>query len=72
MTLTLDDVSCLLHLSIEGSLLDHNISLTRYEAVDLMVELLWSNPRKAEYQVRKTKDAHEHFGWLRAYFKKRI
>ncbi|MCI67826.1 putative IMP dehydrogenase/GMP reductase, partial [Trifolium medium] len=36
----LDDVSCLLHLSIEGRLLDHPDIMTRFEVVDLMVELI--------------------------------
>lgn len=38
--MTLDDVSCLLHIPIEGKLLDHNGPLSRYNAIDLMVELL--------------------------------
>jgi len=36
MTLTLDDVSCLLHIPIDGMLLSHS-SITRDEAVEWMV-----------------------------------
>lgn len=47
MIVTLDDLSCLLHLSIESHMLYHNIYLTRSEAVDLMVELLGSDSGEA-------------------------
>lgn len=43
MMTTLGDVSCLLHILIDGFLLNHDIFLTRYEVVDLMVELLGSD-----------------------------
>lgn len=43
MTVTLDDVSCQMHLYIEGHLLDHDLSLTKSEVVDLMVRLLASD-----------------------------
>lgn len=36
MTITLDDVSCLLHLPIRGRLLDHK-NIGREEVVDMMV-----------------------------------
>jgi len=36
---TFDDVSCLLHLPIEGRILDYNGLLCRSDAVHMMVEL---------------------------------
>jgi len=60
---THDDLSCLLHLSIEGRLLDHVKSLTKPDVVDLM-ELLGSDLGEVEYQVRKTKGSHSCFGWF--------
>jgi hypothetical protein len=35
------------------------------EAVDMMVDLLRSEPGEAAYQVRKSKGTHARFGWLR-------
>jgi len=40
MIVTLDEVSCLLHIPIEGTFLNHNGLVTRTEAVDMMVQLL--------------------------------
>jgi len=40
MTITLDDVSCLLHLPIKGMLLDHDVLVSRTNALDMMVEFL--------------------------------
>lgn len=39
MFVTLDDVSCLLHLSIRGKLLDHG-RINKDEALELMVDYL--------------------------------
>jgi len=55
--MTLDDVSCLLHLPINGLLLSHS-SITRDEAVDWMVEHLGPNPGDALFEVNQTKGAH--------------
>lgn len=43
----MDDVSCLLHLLIEGCLMDKDISLSRPGAFEFMIELLESNPEEA-------------------------
>jgi hypothetical protein len=56
---------------IEGTLLDHN-PFYRSDAVDLMVELLEDDVVEAEYQVKKTNDAHARFCWLGENFKKRL
>jgi len=39
MTMTLNDVTCMLHLHIKGRLLDHDVPLFKDETVDFIVEL---------------------------------
>jgi len=52
MTVTLDDVSCLLHLPIEGMLLSHTF-ISRDEAVDWMVTYLGSDLGDAHLEVTR-------------------
>jgi len=68
MTVTLDDVSCLLHLPIDGMLLSHS-TISRDEAVEWMVEQLGSDPGEAAVEVKKTKGAHCRFSYFRRIFK---
>jgi hypothetical protein len=44
MTVTLDDVSCLLHLPIEGHLLDHHSIIIKDEGSLLIMSLLGDEP----------------------------
>jgi len=37
--MTLNDVTCMLHLHIKGRLLDHDVPLFKDETVDFIVEL---------------------------------
>ena len=69
--MALDDVSCLLHLPIDGMLLSHE-SITRDDAMDLMVNHLGSDPGDALVEVTKTKGAHCRFGYLKRIFKERL
>nr|ABE87602.1 hypothetical protein MtrDRAFT_AC153123g9v2 [Medicago truncatula] len=55
MTVTLDDVSCLLHLPIDGMLLSHE-TITWDDAVDSMVTHLGSDPGDALLEVTRTRD----------------
>ena len=71
MTVTLDDVSCLLHLHIEGMLLSHE-TITRDDAVEWMVEQLGSDPSESLVEVTRTKGAHCRFSYLRRIFKERM
>jgi len=64
MTVTLDDVSYLLHLPIDGMLLSHS-PIIRDDAVEWMVEHLGSNPGQALVEVTQTKGAHCRFNYLR-------
>ncbi|MCH82755.1 serine/threonine-protein phosphatase 7 long form-like protein, partial [Trifolium medium] len=50
ITVTLRDASCLLHLPIEGRLLDHQGIMTRDDGVVMMVTLLGAEPHFAESQ----------------------
>jgi len=54
---TLDDVACLLHLPIDGMLLSHE-TITRDDAVDLMIKHLGSDLGHALVEVTKTRGAH--------------
>jgi hypothetical protein len=71
MTMTLDNVSCLLHLPIQGTLIDR-IGMSRPDGVDIMVELLGADVDKADKQGWKTNDARAHFSRLREIFKKHL
>jgi hypothetical protein len=68
MTVTLDDVSSLLHIPIDGMLLSHG-SKSRDEAVELMEEYLGSSTGDALKEVEKTKGGHCRFGYLEGIFK---
>ena len=57
MTVTLDDVSCLLHLPIDGMLLSHE-AITRDVPMEWMMTHLGSDPGQAHVEVTKTKGAH--------------
>jgi hypothetical protein len=69
--MTLDDVSCLRYLPIDDMLLSHE-TITRDDAVELMVNHLGSDPGDALLEVTRTKGAHCRFGYLRRIFKERL
>jgi hypothetical protein len=71
MTVTLDDVSCLLHLPIDGMFLSHE-SMTRDEAVEMMIQYLGADPGDAIEEVNDTRGAHSRFAYLRRIFKERL
>ena len=64
MTVTLDDVSCLLHLPIDGMLLAHE-GMTRDEAVEMMIQDLGADPGDAIQEVTDTRGAHAGFCYFR-------
>jgi len=68
---TFDDVSCLLHLLIDGMLMSHSL-ITRDDAVEWMMEQLGSDPGEALVEVIQTKGAHCRFSYLRRIFKDRM
>jgi len=71
MTVTLDDVACLLHLPIDNMLLSQG-TITRDEAVELMETYLGSSTGDALKEVEKTKGAHCQFGYLERIFMERL
>ncbi|RHN46794.1 putative protein-serine/threonine phosphatase [Medicago truncatula] len=71
MTVTLDDVSCLLHIPIDGMLLSHE-SISRDDAVEMMMRYLGSSLGDALDEVNKTRGAHARLSYLRKIFKVRL
>lgn len=64
MSITLDDVSCLLHLSIRGIFLDHG-RITKDEALKMMVDHLGDDPGEAKNGLDRTRSAHARFEYLK-------
>jgi len=54
---------CLLHLPIEGRLLDHDTSLSELNVVDLMFELLGVEMDKGEFQVHVMEGANARLSY---------
>lgn len=57
MSITLDDVSCLLHIPIWGRLLKHSRT-NESEALELMVNYLGADQSEAQEELDATRDAH--------------
>ncbi|CAL5210716.1 unnamed protein product [Lathyrus oleraceus] len=70
MSITLDDVSCLLHL-IRGRLLDHE-RITKDETLEMMVDYLGADPREANEELDKTRSAHARFEYLKKIYTNEI
>ncbi|XP_050889853.1 uncharacterized protein LOC127095166 [Lathyrus oleraceus] len=68
MAITLDDISCLLHLPIRGKLLGHE-RLGREEVIEIMVTHLRVDPTEASNEVANTIDAHARFKLLEQLYK---
>ncbi|GAU41518.1 hypothetical protein TSUD_302570 [Trifolium subterraneum] len=65
MTITLDDVSCLLHIPITGKMLNHaGTSCTMEEGQDMCEELLNFSREDAQKEFNKMKGAHVSFAKL--------
>lgn len=71
MTVTLDDVSRLMHLPIDGMLLSHE-SVPRAEAFQMTMELLGDYKGDTWTEVDKRRDGHARFSYLKRIFKERI
>lgn len=54
MSITLDDVSCLIHLQIRGGLIDHE-RITKDETLEMMVDYLGTKPREEKEELDKTR-----------------
>lgn len=63
--MTLNDMSCLLHLPIEGMLLDHDCPVSRTYAVHIYNgAAVGDDVVKALEQVENSNGSHAHFSWL--------
>jgi len=71
VTVTLDDVSCLLHLHNNCMILSDR-STTRAEAIEMMIEHLGADPRDTLKEVTDKKGGHARFSYLRIIFKERL
>ncbi|XP_058753780.1 protein MAIN-LIKE 1-like [Vicia villosa] len=58
ITITLDDVACLLHLPIKDTLLCHS-RLTKAEAQEMLIAELGADPDDALEEVERTRGAHK-------------
>ena len=67
MTITLDDVSCLLHIPIRGTFLSHD-RISKEEALDLLVEQLGVTPESALEEIDKTRGCHVRYSYLATVF----
>ena len=69
--MTLDDVSCLLHLPIDSMLFSQE-SMTMVEAIEMMIEHLGADPGAALNELTSIKDGHAHFSYLRVISKEHL
>jgi hypothetical protein len=67
VTVTLDDVSCLLHLSNEGRLPDYQY-VDKEEGTRLMVDLIGSDPTDVANEIAVTKGSHVRHTYLQTHF----
>ena len=63
MCITLDNVSCLLYLSIRGRLLNHN-KINIDDALEMMLDYLGAEPGDAIKEVEAIRRAHVRFQFL--------
>lgn len=62
--MTLDEVLCLLHLSIMGKLLD-NGRITKDEALEILVDYLKDDPTEENKELDRTRGYHARFEYLK-------
>ncbi|XP_058783887.1 protein MAIN-LIKE 1-like [Vicia villosa] len=63
ITITLDDVACLLHLPIRDTLLGHG-RLMKVEAMEMLIAELGCDPNDGLEEVERTRGAHVRFHTL--------
>lgn len=68
MSITIDDISCLLHIPIRGRLLNHS-KITRVDALDMMVTCLGADLSEAQIEIDTTIGAHARFPYLEKLYK---
>ncbi|XP_058742850.1 protein MAIN-LIKE 1-like [Vicia villosa] len=68
MTITLDDVSCLLHLPIKGEFWDPPSNITEEYAIALAVDMLGVPFEEAALEVRACRGAYYKLEWMHTLF----
>lgn len=68
MTITIDDVSCLMHLPIKGKLLGH-MRIGRAEGVDMVVTHLGVEPAEVSQEAPDTICVHASFSFWKIFIK---
>ncbi|XP_058727048.1 protein MAIN-LIKE 1-like [Vicia villosa] len=68
MTITLDDVSCLLHVPIRGELVDPDVVVTDYDAIHLAVELFGVSLSDATTEASTVRGSYYKLDWLKQIF----
>ncbi|XP_058752818.1 protein MAIN-LIKE 1-like [Vicia villosa] len=68
MTITLDDVSCLLHVPIRGQLVDPDVVVTDYDAIHLVVELFGVSLSDATTEASAVRGPYYKLDWLKQVF----
>ncbi|XP_058751984.1 protein MAINTENANCE OF MERISTEMS-like [Vicia villosa] len=63
ITITLNDVACLLHLPIRGTLFRHG-RMTKAEAQEMLIAKLGADPDDALEEVERTRGVHVRFSFL--------
>ncbi|XP_058783827.1 protein MAIN-LIKE 1-like [Vicia villosa] len=63
ITIILDDVACLLHLPIRGTLFHHD-RITKEEAQEMLIAELGADPNDALEEVQRIRGAHVRFSFL--------
>ncbi|XP_058784017.1 protein MAIN-LIKE 1-like [Vicia villosa] len=71
MTITLDDVACLLHILIRGRFLDDE-RIDKEEALDMLVEMLGVTPESAMGEIDKTRGSHVRYNYLAVVFREEV
>jgi len=71
MTVTLDDVACLLHVSIEGRMLSHENKVSQDVAVELMVTYLGVSHKCSIKNCKDEYDAYIGYKSLKVLYEER-
>ncbi|XP_058767247.1 protein MAIN-LIKE 1-like [Vicia villosa] len=68
MTITLDDVSCLLHVPIRGELVDPDFVVTDYDSIHNAVELFGVSLSEASEEASSVRGPYYKLDWLKQVF----
>lgn len=65
MNITLDDVSCCLHITIYGKLVNDMAKIYQKQGYALITELFGANEDDVTNECKNMKGAHIEFAWLK-------